>query len=87
MAAQLQPVIADTSQQVQLQQQQQQQPQQQQQVVAPVPTPSQIDETGHKRLHVTNIPFRFRDNDLKQMFGVSSMITTLPNKSYNDAMQ
>lgn len=25
-----------------------------------------------KRLHVSNIPFRFRDPDLRQMFGVSS---------------
>lgn len=67
---QLQPVITtDTTQQVQLQQQQQQQ--QQQQVVVPVSTAtSQSEETGQKRLHVTNIPFRFRDNDLKQMFGV-----------------
>lgn len=24
-----------------------------------------------KRLHVSNIPFRFRDPDLRQMFGVS----------------
>lgn len=68
-------MITDASQQVQLQQQQQQQQQQQlqqqQQVVIPVPTAIQTDDSGHKRLHVTNIPFRFRDNDLKQMFGVS----------------
>lgn len=25
-----------------------------------------------KRLHVSNIPFRFRDPDLRQMFGVSA---------------
>jgi len=25
-----------------------------------------------KRLHVSNIPFRFRDPDLRQMFGVCS---------------
>lgn len=26
-----------------------------------------------KRLHVSNIPFRFRDPDLRQLFGVSSL--------------
>lgn len=26
-----------------------------------------------KRLHVSNIPFRFRDPDLRQMFGVRSV--------------
>lgn len=26
-----------------------------------------------KRLHVSNIPFRFRDPDLRQMFGVSTI--------------
>ena len=30
----------------------------------------QNGDTGPKRLHVTNIPFRFRDHDLVQMFGV-----------------
>lgn len=30
----------------------------------------QNGDTGPKRLHVTNIPFRFRDHDLAQMFGV-----------------
>lgn len=29
----------------------------------------QNGDTGPKRLHVTNIPFRFRDHDLVQMFG------------------
>lgn len=29
----------------------------------------QNGDTGPKRLHVTNIPFRFRDHDLAQMFG------------------
>lgn len=29
----------------------------------------QNNDTGPKRLHVTNIPFRFRDHDLVQMFG------------------
>lgn len=27
-----------------------------------------------KRLHVSNIPFRFRDPDLRQLFGVSDLI-------------
>lgn len=29
------------------------------------------NKTQPKRLHVSNIPFRFRDPDLRQMFGVS----------------
>lgn len=29
------------------------------------------DKQQPKRLHVSNIPFRFRDPDLRQMFGVS----------------
>jgi RNA binding protein fox-1 len=29
--------------------------------------------TTQKRLHVSNIPFRFRDDDLKAMFEVSSI--------------
>lgn len=38
-------------------------------------TGSGSDEEGSgkaqpKRLHVSNIPFRFRDPDLRQMFGV-----------------
>ena len=28
-----------------------------------------------KRLHVSNIPFRFRDPDLRQMFGVSILFS------------
>ena len=32
---------------------------------------------GHKRLHVSNIPFRFRDPDLRQMFGVSPVYTII----------
>ena len=32
-------------------------------------------EVGPKRLHVSNIPFRFRDNDLRTMFGVSHFIS------------
>ena len=32
-------------------------------------------DVGHKRLHVTNIPFRFRDHDLRQMFGVCTKAT------------
>ena len=34
----------------------------------PAPNP----DTTPKRLHVSNIPFRFRDPDLRNMFGVSS---------------
>lgn len=30
------------------------------------------NKTQPKRLHVSNIPFRFRDPDLRQMFGVST---------------
>lgn len=30
-----------------------------------------------KRLHVSNIPFRFRDPDLRQMFGVSKATVCL----------
>lgn len=30
-----------------------------------------------KRLHVSNIPFRFRDPDLRAMFGVSCFILIL----------
>ena len=33
----------------------------------PAPNP----QTTPKRLHVSNIPFRFRDPDLRNMFGVS----------------
>lgn len=38
-----------------------------------------------KRLHVSNIPFRFRDPDLRQMFGVSvcSPPTRLPPHTSN----
>lgn len=31
------------------------------------------DKQQPKRLHVSNIPFRFRDPDLRQMFGVSAV--------------
>lgn len=31
------------------------------------------DKQQPKRLHVSNIPFRFRDPDLRQMFGVSGV--------------
>lgn len=30
-----------------------------------------LEKQQPKRLHVSNIPFRFRDPDLRQMFGVS----------------
>ena len=35
---------------------------------------SEIKEA--KRLHVSNIPFRFRDPDLRQMFGVRARLNT-----------
>ena len=38
---------------------------------------TQNGDTGPKRLHVTNIPFRFRDHDLVQMFGVCISIIIL----------
>jgi hypothetical protein len=30
-----------------------------------------------KRLHVSNIPFRFRDADLRQMFGVRKLYSII----------
>lgn len=33
------------------------------------------NDVGPKRLHVSNIPFRFRDNDLRQMFGQFGPVT------------
>lgn len=38
-------------------------------LMAATPETSSVD-AGPRRLHVTNIPFRFRDHDLRQMFGV-----------------
>lgn len=35
----------------------------------PAGDPNEAKDTP-KRLHVSNIPFRFRDPDLRQMFGV-----------------
>lgn len=32
---------------------------------------SSPNQTSPKRLHVSNIPFRFREPDLRQLFGVS----------------
>lgn len=44
----------------------------------------QNGDTGPKRLHVTNIPFRFRDHDLVQMFGVCiHLLPMLFRKHYN----
>ena len=68
-AASQNPSAVEVSQQqqtvvVQQQQQQQQQPPQQQQQ-------QPIKDNTPKRLHVSNIPFRFRDPDLRNMFGVS----------------
>uniref|UniRef100_A0A1A9WT82 RRM domain-containing protein n=1 Tax=Glossina brevipalpis TaxID=37001 RepID=A0A1A9WT82_9MUSC len=54
--------------------QQQQQPQQQQttSIAANTPSTATIDAKNQpKRLHVSNIPFRFRDPDLRAMFGYS----------------
>uniref|UniRef100_A0A8C4XFD3 RNA binding protein fox-1 homolog 1 n=1 Tax=Erpetoichthys calabaricus TaxID=27687 RepID=A0A8C4XFD3_ERPCA len=38
------------------------------------PSENTENKTQPKRLHVSNIPFRFRDPDLRQMFGVSNTI-------------
>uniref|UniRef100_A0A4W5PVI7 RNA binding fox-1 homolog 1 n=1 Tax=Hucho hucho TaxID=62062 RepID=A0A4W5PVI7_9TELE len=38
---------------------------------------SSNSKTQPKRLHVSNIPFRFRDPDLRQMFGVSITVQLL----------
>jgi RNA binding protein fox-1 len=57
------------TQMAQQQQQQQQQQQLQLQQHQPQQTGKQPDNTP-KRLHVSNIPFRFRDPDLRNMFGV-----------------
>lgn len=35
-----------------------------------------------KRLHVSNIPFRFRDPDLRAMFGVRNLFNFLEQKIY-----
>lgn len=41
-------------------------------------SPSFTDSRSQpKRLHVSNIPFRFRDPDLRAMFGVSMIIYVL----------
>lgn len=37
----------------------------------PLHAPDPTEKQQPKRLHVSNIPFRFRDPDLRQMFGVS----------------
>lgn len=37
--------------------------------VTPVTTVAQVGATGPKRLHVSNIPFRFREADLKGLLG------------------
>ena len=36
-----------------------------------------LHDTGNKRLHVSNIPFRYRDPDLRVMFEVSSLSSFL----------
>lgn len=66
-AASQNPSAVEVSQQQQtvvVQQQQQQPPQQQQ----------PIKDNTPKRLHVSNIPFRFRDPDLRNMFRVSQHV-------------
>lgn len=56
--------------------------QQAEEVPAPELSPETEETEGSenksqpKRLHVSNIPFRFRDPDLRQMFGVSQSFTT-----------
>ena len=35
-----------------------------------------------KRLHVSNIPFRFRDPDLRNMFGVSFLLFPVPGCNF-----
>lgn len=39
-----------------------------------------------KRLHVSNIPFRFRDPDLRQLFGVRPTLLSVFNFSNNFAL-
>ena len=36
---------------------------------------SQGKSEEEKRLHVSNIPFKYRESDLRDMFGVSSCVT------------
>ncbi len=36
---------------------------------------SQGNNSGPKRLHVSNIPFRFREADLRNLLGVSKLST------------
>ncbi|XP_039446522.1 sex determination protein fox-1 isoform X7 [Culex pipiens pallens] len=62
---------AQLASQVAAQQQQQQQQQQAQSVAAAVAAATAMAESKAqpKRLHVSNIPFRFRDPDLRSMFG------------------
>ncbi len=38
---------------------------------ASIAAAAQLASTGPKRLHVSNIPFRFREADLRQLLGVS----------------
>lgn len=39
-----------------------------------------------KRLHVSNIPFRFRDPDLRQMFGVSVTLQPESQRKFSDSV-
>lgn len=47
----------------------------------PLHAPDPTEKQQPKRLHVSNIPFRFRDPDLRQMFGVSVCAPTPPAAS------
>lgn len=51
--------------------------------IIPIPEP-QKNAGQPKRLHVSNIPFRFRDPDLRAMFGVS--LNTIKEFSLGETM-
>ena len=40
-------------------------------LASPTAVPATEVSAGSKRLHVTNLPFRIRDSDLQEMFGVN----------------
>lgn len=44
----------------------------------PLHSSDHTEKQQPKRLHVSNIPFRFRDPDLRQMFGVSACGPSVP---------
>ena len=43
---------------------------------AGTPTGSVVGAPGPKRLHVSNIPFRFREADLRNLLGVSQIFVS-----------